>query len=106
MREIIRKPIVAYLIALLFLSAIFFLIPINLFDGEIVFRYNGVEFTERAKLSLSYFIGIGASAEETKDVVSFHLIGQGYLMVFLILGALPGLIAYRVHVANQLEQKK
>lgn len=104
MRSFFRKPVVVFFLAAFVLSAIFFLIPINVFDGEYTFNVNGVTFTHKAKMSLSYFVGIGASAEETKDVVSFKLVPMGYFMVFLFLGALPGLIAYRVHIANQQEK--
>ena len=57
-------------------------------------------------MSLSYFIGIGASPEDLKDVVGFRLLPMGYFLVFLMLFALPILIAYRVHVSNQLEAQK
>ena len=105
MREMFRKPLVVFIAVVLFLAAVFFLIPINLFDGEIVFNVNGVTFTEKAKLSLSYFIGIGASEEQTKDVVDFYLLPMGYFFVFLFLIALPALIAYRVHIANLKDRK-
>jgi hypothetical protein len=104
MREIIRKPIVVFFLAMICLSAIFFFIPVNVFDGEYTFRVNGVTFTEKTKMSLSYFIGIGASPEELKDVVSFRLVPMGYFMAFLLIGAFPALIAYRVHIANQQEK--
>ena len=82
-------------------AAIFFLIPINLFDGEIIFEVNGVEFTEKAKLSLSYFIGIGANEEQTQDVKDFYLLPMGYVIACLMLAVLPAIITYRVYLKNQ-----
>ena len=82
----------------LFFTCLFFVIPINLFEGEIVFEINGLRFTEKAKLSLSYFIGIGASNQDTKDVVDFYLLPFGYLNVFLILFCLPLIISYRFYI--------
>lgn len=97
----IRKPIVVFFIAAILLSSIFFLIPINIFDGEYTFNVNGIITKIPTKMSLSYFIGIGASPEETKDVVEFKLLPMGYFLAFLMLFAFPALIAYRVHIANQ-----
>jgi len=91
---------------MLIVCVLLFTIPINLFDGEIVFNVNGVEFTEKAKMSLSYFIGIGISKEELKDVQSFHLVGMGYFLASLMIFALPTLIAYRVWIGNQPKDQK
>ncbi len=99
-----KRYIIVFFVCMLAVSAIFFLFPINLFDGEIVFEVNGVEFTEKAKLSLSYFIGIGASEEQTQDVKDFYLLPAGYLVAFLMTVGLPAIIAYRVYLKNQ--QKK
>lgn len=85
-------------------AAILFLIPINLFDGEITYNMNGAVWTTKAKLSLSYFIGIGASEQQLQDVESFRLTGMGYFFAFLLLVALPTLIGYRVWIANQAEK--
>lgn len=101
MQSFIRKPVVAFFIAFLLLSAIFFLVPINMFDAEYTFSENGIVWSEKTTMSLSYFIGIGITPEDMAGVVSFKLLPMGYLLAFLILIALPGLIAYRVHLANQ-----
>jgi hypothetical protein len=105
MGSFFSKPIVVYFLATIILSAIFFLIPINIFDGIYTYKVNGITFAAEAKMSLSYFIGIGANPDEIKDVVSFELKPMGYLLVFLFLVALPILIAYRVHIANILKAK-
>ena len=96
-----KRSILIFFACALGVAAIFFLIPINLFDGEIVFEVNGVEFTSKAKLSLSYFIGIGANEEQTQDVKDFYLLPMGYLMVFLMIVALPAIITYRIHLKNK-----
>ncbi|ASS50242.1 MAG: hypothetical protein A3D31_11795 [Candidatus Fluviicola riflensis] len=101
MKEIIRKPMAVFVLTLILVSTILFTIPINLFDGEVVFSVNGVERTEPVKMSLSYFIGLGISDEDLQDVKSFHLVGMGYFMVVLMFVAFPALIAYRVWISNQ-----
>lgn len=104
-----KKYVVIFLIAFIAISAVFFLVPINLFDGEITYIDLGFERTVKAKLSLSYFIGIGASASDLKDVKSFHLVPMGYFFAFLMLVLLPGLVAYRVYLNDEnkkIKQKK
>ncbi len=92
---------------MLLFAAIFFLIPINLFDGVIVHDVNGTEYLEKTKLSLSYFIGIGADEQLLKEihVKDFYLTGMGYFFVFLLLVGLPTLIGYRVWIANEAEKR-
>ncbi len=100
MSTVFRKPVVVFFLTVLILSTIFFLIPVEVFDGEYIYNVNGIKAVREAKLSLSYFIGIG-SPKETMYLVSYRLVPMGYFMVFLFLFALPLLIAYRVHLANQ-----
>lgn len=106
MGKYLRKPVIVFFLTMIGLSAVFFLIPINIFDGEYTFKVNGITFSEEAKISLSYFVGVGVNPEDLKDVVGFRLLPMGYFLVFLMLIAFPILIAYRVHVANQLEAQK
>ncbi len=106
MSSFFSKPIVVYFLATILLSAVFFLIPINIFDGIYTYKVNGITFAAEAKMSLSYFIGIGTNPADLQDVVSFELSAMGYLLVFLFLVALPILIAYRVHIANVLKERK
>lgn len=106
MQTIVRNPVAVFFIAMVTIAAILFLVPINLFDGEVVYRDGLGTYTKPLKLSLSYFIGIGVSEDDLKDVVGFHLVGVGYLLAFLIIFALPLLIAYRVKAVNQLGADK
>jgi Zn-dependent protease len=105
----IKKYALIFGITCCIMSALFFLIPINLFDGEITFAKGTIERTVEAKLSLSYFIGIGASKADLQDVKEFHLLPMGYFFAFLMLFALPGLVAYRFYLSDEnkkLKQKK
>lgn len=100
-----KKQLIIFGISMLVIAAILFLVPINLFDGEIVFSINGFERVEKAKLSLSYFIGIGASAEDLKDVKDFYLVPMGYFFAFLIIVCLPALISYRFYLKDTKDKK-
>ncbi len=94
------KPGYIFLLAFGCIAFLLFLLPINLFDGEIIFK-NGLQtFTEKAPLSLSYFIGMGYDEADMENIVSFHLLPTGYLMAGVFLFGIPGLIAYRVHLGR------
>ncbi len=92
----IKKPLVVFVLGVLLMTAIFFLIPINLFDGEVHFNTGLQQFTEPIKLSLSYFIGIGIKPGDLKDVESFNLTPAGYALAVIFIVGVPGLIAYRM----------
>lgn len=100
-----KKYILIFFACMLVLTAIFFFIPINLFDGEIVFEVNGISFTRPSKLSLSYFIGIGAKGSAIKDVKDFYLLPMGYFFAFLMLVAFPALISYRIYLQDRKKEK-
>ncbi len=96
----LKNPWVVFCFSILLLSALFFFVPINLFEGEIIFEENGKTWTQRANISLSYFIGIGASKEDLIGVKDFYLVSKGYLLAcFMILG-FPGILAYRTYLKN------
>lgn len=94
------KPITIFFLAMFILAAIFFLFPINFFDGEIVYE-NGLQLvTDKAPLSLSYFIGMGYDLADMENVKSFRLLPTGYLMAVVFIICVPALIAYRVHLSR------
>jgi hypothetical protein len=96
-----KKPIFLYFILVLVVASILCFFPINLFDGEIQFKHGIQEYTVREKLSLSYFLGIGASPAETKGVVDFYLLPIGYLLAFLMIFMLPAIITYRIKLKKK-----
>ena len=95
-----KKYLLIFFICMLALTAIFFLVPINLFDGEIVFEVNGVSFTRQSKLSLSFFIGIGTGKNAMQDVKDFYLLPMGYFFAFLMLIVFPALVSYRIYLQD------
>jgi hypothetical protein len=101
MKKFFQKPVNAFFFFAVIISVILFTVPINMFDGEVIFSHNGQELTAPMKMSLSYFIGLWIDEEDMKDVVAFHLVGKGYLLVFLMIVGLPALLAYRVWIGKK-----
>lgn len=93
-----KKALIIFGISVLVVGGILFLIPINLFDGVIHYNVDGLEFTRETRLSLSYFIGIGASPEQLVDVTDFYLTKGGLMLAFIAVIGLPALIAYRFYL--------
>ncbi len=94
-----------FLLSFGILALLLFLFPINLFDGEIVFQKGLQTVTEKAPLSLSYFIGMGFDPADMENIQSFHLLPTGYLMAVIFLIGIPSLIAYRVHLGRTKKNK-
>ncbi len=96
----LKNPWVVFCFSILLLSALFFFVPINLFEGEIIFQENGKTWTQRANISLSYFIGVGASKEDLVGVKDFYLVTKGYLLACFMIVGFPAILAYRTYLKN------
>lgn len=96
-----KKPILIFMATSLMLLAVFFLFPINLFDGEIVRVEEHREYIVPAPLSLSYFVGLGYDAEDMTDVKSFYLTTKGAIMAIIFTLGIPALLAYRIYVKQK-----
>jgi hypothetical protein len=87
--------IVTFFVCFLIISTPLILFPVNLFDGEIIYK-NGI--IEPRPLSLSYFFGLGYDLKDMGSVASFHLVSKGYFLAFILTVGIPALIAYRVYL--------
>lgn len=101
MKKVFSKPINTFLILFVALILLFFLFPINLFDGEIVVK-NGLQTIKQQRpLSLSYFIGLGYDESDMDIIKDFYLLPKGYMMAFLFILGIPSLVAYRVSLGKK-----
>jgi len=90
-----KKPVIIFLVSFTIIALVLFLLPINLFPGEIVLADNLVEVKEQTNLSLSYFIGMGYDEKDMDIVKDFYLLPQGYALAFILLIGLPLVFAIR-----------
>ena len=98
MKEFFKKPLNLFLLLSFVLAAIFFLLPLNLFDGVIEYEEGIRSFKEETPLSLSYFIGLGYEESDMEFVKDFYLTTKGVVMAFIFILGVPGIISYRVHL--------
>jgi hypothetical protein len=103
MKQKLNKPWFVFALGVIIAGCIFFLFPINLFDGEIVFQIGMKTWKEKANISLSYFLGIGAKKEQLEllGVKDFYLLPNGYILALIVILGLPGLWAYRVYLKSK-----
>jgi len=106
MKKIFSNPKLLFISLVLFFLCVFFLFPINLFDGEIIYEQGLVMITEKRPISLSYFIGIGYNKEDMDGIKDFYLVPIGYLIAFIFIIGIPALIAYRVHLGEKFKKEK
>lgn len=87
------------------LALVFFIFPINVFDGVIVYNDANSEFLIETPLSLSYFIGLGYDEVDMIGVKDFYLTAKGIVMAFVFILGFPGLFAYRIHLKSKGSKK-
>jgi hypothetical protein len=98
MRTQLKKPLVIFFLSIVLIALPLFLLPLNLFNGEIVYQRALVEQKVAAPLSLSYFIGIGYDQQDMVGVKEFYLVKDGIILAVLFLIGIPAIIAYRFHL--------
>jgi hypothetical protein len=98
MRTQLKKPLVIFALSSLLIALPLFLLPLNLFNGEIIYQRALVEQKVAAPLSLSYFIGVGYDQKDMVGVKEFYLVKDGIILAIIVLFGIPGIIAYRFHL--------
>lgn len=96
-----KKIWVIFATTSLVLAAIFFLFPINLFDGVIIEQRGELELRHQRPLSLSYFIGMGYDESDMEFIKDFYLTTKGVFMAVVFILGLPALLAYRIHLKSK-----
>ncbi len=99
-----KRPILIFLSMFLVLLCIFFLFPINLFDGVIIYEEPHRSYEIDTRLSLSYFIGMGYDPADMTYVKSFYLTTKGWLIAFAFIVGIPLLVAYRMWLSEEKKQ--
>lgn len=98
MQKILHKPFIVFTILASILSLVFFLFPINMFDGEIVVDHGLQHFTLEQRISLSNFIGIGTEGFTEQGIVDFYLNVKGIMIACILILGMPALLAYRLYL--------
>jgi hypothetical protein len=101
-----KKPIIIFFLGVILIATPLFLFPINLFNGAIVFENGPQKMVQDAPLSLSYFIGLGYEEQDMVGVSDFYLKQEGYILAFCLIIGFPALLAYRLKIKFNEDEKK
>jgi hypothetical protein len=101
-----KKPIIIFFLGVILIATPLFLFPINLFNGAIVFENGAQKIVQDAPLSLSYFIGLGYEERDMVGVSDFYLKQEGYILAFCLIIGFPALLAYRLKIKFNEDEKK
>ncbi|MFT5779084.1 MAG: hypothetical protein ACI837_002041 [Crocinitomicaceae bacterium] len=98
MKKYQRRSLTIFFGASFGLALLFFLFPINLFDGVIEYKNGIQEIKESTNLSLSYFIGIGYDEADMATIKDFYLTTKGIIIAIIFIFGFPGVLAYRSYL--------
>lgn len=93
----LKKPIIIALVLSSILAILFFTLPINLFDGVIVYKEGISTINVETQLSLSYFVGLGFDEADMTNVDTFYLTLKGKVMAVIFIFGFPSLLAVRMY---------
>ncbi|HIP32866.1 MAG TPA: hypothetical protein EYG86_08900 [Crocinitomicaceae bacterium] len=93
-----KNPWVVFIGLSTILAIVFFVFPINLFDGVIIYKSGLQEMNVERPLSLSYFIGLGFDKADMIGVEDFYLTLKGKVMAAIFILGFPAMLAYKVHL--------
>lgn len=96
MKQSLRKPILLFLILVVIIALPLFLLPLNIFDGEIVYHSGISTIVEPRPLSLHFVSGIEYSGEKLAGVKDYYLTAKGMTLAILFIFGIPALITYRI----------
>lgn len=100
----LKNPLVVFAVCFATIALPLFTLPINFFQGEIVYAQGLMEKKVQAPLSLSYFIGLGYKKVDMTGVKDFYLTAKGFILAAILLVGIPGLIAYRIHLGKNNQE--
>lgn len=101
MRRLFRKPLFVFILLSVAIAAPLLLLPINVFQGEIVYHSGISTLVEPRPLSLYFVSGLEYYGEELKGVHNYYLTAQGWMLAFIFIIGIPALVAYRVYLKRQ-----
>lgn len=101
MKQFLLKPLHIFLIGIILIGLPLFLFPINLFDGEIVYKSGISTMVEPRPLSLHFVSGLEYGKNLPKEISDYYLTAKGYIFAGLFIFGIPTLIAFRIKIGKK-----
>jgi len=104
MSAAVKRSVLVFGISVVLIALVLCLVPVELFNGEATWTINDTTISKAQNLSLSYFFGIGLENSDVAYADSFRLTGQGWMLAFIFILGIPGLISYRIYLTSNKEE--
>lgn len=106
MNPIFKKALIIYIISVLGIASILIFLPINIFDGEILYKKGIMQVVENRRLSLHFLFGLEGDISEIPTIKSVTLTTKGIILAILFIFCFPALISYRFYLKSILKGGK
>lgn len=101
-----KKALIVFIVSSVIVAIALCVLPVEFFNGEATWTVNDTTITKDHNLSLSYFFGLGLENSEVQYADSFRLTGQGWMLAFIFIFGIPGLIAYRMYITSSASKEE
>ena len=100
-----KKAVIVFGISSAIVAIALCVLPVEFFNGEVTWTVNDTTITKEQSLSLSYFFGMGLENSDVQFADSYRLTGQGWMLAFIFIFGIPGLIAYRMYITKSTKEE-
>ncbi|MCR9172314.1 MAG: hypothetical protein NXI10_07490 [bacterium] len=101
-----KKALIVFIVSSVIVAIALCVLPVEFFNGEVTWTVNETTITKDQNLSLSYFFGLGLEDSSLQYADSFRLTGQGWMLAFIFIFGIPGLIAYRMYITSNTSKEE
>lgn len=101
-----KKSLIVFIVSSAIVAIALCVLPVEFFNGEATYTVNDTTITKPQNLSLSYFFGLGLENSTIQYADSFRLTGQGWMLTFIFIIGIPGLIAYRMYITGSSSKEE
>lgn len=101
-----KKALIVFIVSSAIVAIALCVLPVEFFNGEATWTVNETTITKDQNLSLSYFFGLGLENSDVQYAESFRLTGKGWMLAFIFIFGIPGLIAYRMYITSSSSKEE
>ncbi len=102
MKKIFQNPWYSFLFFFILISLPLVFMPLNLFEGEIIYQQGISKIVEPRPLSLHFVLGLEYYNKPLPaEVKDYYLTAKGIALALIFTIGFPGIMAYRAYLQNK-----
>jgi hypothetical protein len=102
MKKFFQNPLYSFLFFFILISLPLVLMPLNLFEGEIVYQEGISKIVEPRPLSLHFILGLEYFNKPLPPYVQdYYLTAKGIALALIFTIGFPGIMAYRAYLQKK-----